>query len=208
MERGSLRLGCLIMAAGNGRRFGGNKLMEELGGEPVYQRAFRAVPVSYIYKVAVVTGYPEVMAAAAEHGFLAVENIQPEKGVSHTIRLGLAALGDCDGIIFQVADQPLLQRETVARLCERFLEAPEHIWALGHDGAKGNPCIFPGKYREELMALEGDRGGSAVIRAHREVLRLMEAPAEELMDIDTPEALEALRRELSKKICGPHQDFA
>ena len=98
----------------------------------------------------------------------------------------------CDGVLFQVADQPFLRRETVARATSLWRERPEAIVALGHRGQRGNPCLFPARFFPELMALEGDRGGSAVIRRHPEALVLVETAAEELWDVDTPQALEAL----------------
>ena len=58
-------------------------------------------------RVVVVSQYAEIEALAAEYGFLAVHNGDPGAGLSHTVALGLAALADCDAVLFQVADQPL-----------------------------------------------------------------------------------------------------
>ena len=192
MEGRALRLGCVVMAAGRASRFGTNKLLQEIGGKSLLRRALEAVPPAVFDRVAVVTQYPEVIALAAEFGFQAIENPHPEWGVSHTIRLGLSAMEGCDGVLFQVADQPFLRRETVARAASLWRERPEAIVALGHRGQRGNPCLFPARFFPELMALEGDRGGSAVIRRHPEALVLVETAAEELWDVDTPQALEAL----------------
>ena len=194
MEQTSLRLGCVVMAAGNASRFGENKLAREFGGKPLIRRALEAVPAEAFDQVAVVTQYPEVSALAEEFGFLAVENAHPEWGVSHTIHLGLDALPGCGGVLFQVADQPLLRRETVARAAVLFRENPERIVALSHGGVRGNPCLFPARFFPELMALTGDRGGSGVIRRHPEALLLLEAAEEELWDVDTPQALAALEQ--------------
>lgn len=194
MEQTSLRLGCVVMAAGNASRFGENKLAREFGGKPLIRRALEAVPAEAFDQVAVVTQYPEAAALAEEFGFLAVENAHPEWGVSHTIHLGLDALPGCGGVLFQVADQPLLRRETVARAAVLFRENPERIVALSHGGVRGNPCLFPARFFPELMALTGDRGGSGVIRRHPEALLLLEAAEEELWDVDTPQALAALEQ--------------
>ena len=75
---------------------------------------------------------------------------------------------------------------------EFFRARPDCIAALSHGGVRGNPCVFPARFFPELLALEGDRGGSAVIKSHPDALRLFEAPARELLDVDTPEALRAL----------------
>lgn len=184
-----LRIGCVVMAAGNARRFGENKLAAQLNGRSLIRRALEAVPAEAFCTVAVVTQYPEVEAMAREFGFLPVPNHHPDWGISHTIRLGLEALGTVDAAMFQVSDQPLLRRETVAAEVAEFRRDPAGILGLSHGGVRGNPCIFPARFFPELLALREDRGGSWVIQQHPEALRLFEAPAAELEDVDTPAAL-------------------
>ncbi len=192
-----MNIGCVVMAAGAASRFGGDKLAAELGGTSLLRRALDAVAAEKFSAVAVVSGRAEALAQAAERGFLPVCNSRPDLGVSRTIRLGLEALGAVDGALFLVADQPLLRRESVAALADFFRTAPEQIAALSCSGQRGNPVIFPRKYFLELLSLTGDRGGGVVIRRHPDALRLLEVPAEELMDVDTVEELRRLR-ELDK----------
>lgn len=189
-----LKLGCVVMAAGSATRFGANKLAAQLRGRQLILRSLEAVPPEAFYKTVVVTQYPEFMRLAADFHFAAILNDQPQEGLSHTIHLGLTALRDCDGVLFQVSDQPLLRRESILALTEQWRLRPEGIAALGHGGVRGNPCIFPAALFPELMALTGDRGGSAVIRRHEELLTLLEVAAPELSDVDTAAALEALER--------------
>ena len=81
------------------------------------------------------------------------------------------------------------------REVELFRAYPDRIVGLGHNGVRGNPCIFPRRFFPELMALTGDVGGNVVIRAHPESLLLYETAAAELRDVDTVEALAAIRTE-------------
>ena len=134
----------------------------------------------------VVTQYDGAAALAEEFGFAVVRNDRPEDGLSRTVRLGTEAMASCDAIMYQVADQPLLERDTVRREVELF---------RAHNGVRGNPCIFPRRFFPELMALTGDVGGNVVIRAHPESLLLYETAAAELRDVDTVEALAAMRTE-------------
>ena len=187
-----LHIGCVVMAAGDARRFGENKLAAELDGKPLILRALEAVPAEAFSAVAVVTQYVQVEELARSFGFLPVHNAHPDWGISHTIRLGLEALGDCDAALFQVSDQPLLCRETVAAEVAFFREHPDKLVGLSHGGVRGNPCIFPARYFPELLALREDHGGSTVIRRHEEELLLFEAPAGELEDVDTPAVLRAM----------------
>ena len=187
-----MRIGCVVMAAGDARRFGENKLAALFDGKPLILRALEAVPAEEFSAVAVVTQYPEVEALASEFGFLPVHNPHPDWGISHTIRLGLEALGECGAALFQVSDQPMLRRETVKGEVEFFRRHPDKLVGLGHDGVRGNPCIFPAAWFPELLALKEDHGGSSVIRRHEEDLLLFECPAQELADADTRQALRAM----------------
>ena len=98
-------------------------------------------------------------------------------------------------MLFQVADQPLLRKESVSAVVALWKRQPDKIAALGHNGIRGNPCLFPAKFFPELMELREDHGGSTVIRRHEEFLVLAEAGAEELTDVDTRSALEELLHE-------------
>lgn len=173
-----MKIGCIVMAAGNARRFGSNKLDARVEGKTLLRRALEAVPAACFDRVAVVTQYP-----------------RPDLGLSHTIALGMARMQDMDGVMFQVSDQPLLRRDSVEQLVEVYRSHPDRLVALGHDGVRGNPCLFPASLFPELLALEGDHGGSAVIRRHEERLLLVEASPRELTDVDTPQALEVLTGE-------------
>ena len=191
------RLGCLIMAAGNASRFGANKLFAAYRGKTFLELALLAVPPQLFARVMVVSQYEPALGLARQYGFEAIQNCEPELGVSRTIQLGTQAMLDCDAILYMVADQPLLQPNSVCAVAERWMREPDTICGAAHNGVRGNPCIFPARFFPELTALEGDRGGSAVIRRHEDALTLFEISPDELRDVDTPMALAALRDTLA-----------
>ena len=191
-----MKIGCVLMAAGSARRFGENKLAKEVIGVPIFRRALETIPADSFEKVVVVTQSDYFSEYVKEYHFTDIHNNEPEKGISRTIRLGLSSLQECDGVLFSVSDQPLLRCQSVRKLVELWRTQPEKIASLGHDGQRGNPCIFPARFFPELMALRGDTGGGAVIRRHKEDLVILETDPRELMDVDTPEALDALLKEL------------
>lgn len=91
----------------------------------------------------VVTQYPQVAALAEKYSFTPLHNPYPERGQSESIRIGLAALSDCDAVMFQVADQPRLQKETVADLIG-FAAPPIQtaLWALVIEVGEATPVSF------------------------------------------------------------------
>lgn len=191
----NLSVGCLVMAAGNARRFGDNKLAAKVRGKTLIERALDAIPHEDFSRVVVVTQYAEVEALAVDRGFTVIWNRHPDWGISHTISLGTEELQkECDAICYMVSDQPLLRRESIAGALAFFRENSDHIVGLSHDGKRGNPCIFPRKFYGELIALREDHGGNTVIRAHEDALLLYEVDKQELTDVDTPQALQDLTK--------------
>lgn len=135
-----MNIGCIVMAAGMSSRFGGNKLAQEWQGKSLIRHALEAVPTDRLSAVVVVTQYPEVVALAKEFFFTPIVNSHPEYGQSHTIHLGVKALDACDALLFQVADQPLLRRESVAELIDFTAAIPATSWALATADSGATPA--------------------------------------------------------------------
>lgn len=203
-----MKIGCILMAAGTGSRFGGSKLQSAYAGKPLYEHALLCIPKEEFAGVAVVAQQDEILAAARAQGFTAVYNPHPEDGVSRTIALGMDALPGMDALLFLVADQPLLTRQSVVGELSFYRAHPKNIVAMGYGERRGNPAIFPKEFFAELRALTGDAGGSAVIRAHMEALLLFQlSDPMELMDVDTPGEWQSLCAELSpnEEMEVPHE---
>ena len=187
-----MKLACLLTAAGSSSRFGEDKLRLNVQGQPMGVRALDVLgEAPFDLRVLVTSadkGY--LIQAAADRGFAVVINPAPERGMSSSVRLGTAHIcesGAYDGILYAVADQPRLRADTVNRLVQAFEGEPRCIYAPEADGKRGNPVIFPAELFEELQRIEGDRGGRQIIAGHRERLRTVIVPAEELKDVDTKE---------------------
>mgnify|MGYP004654498537 FL=1 len=184
------RFGCVIMASGLGRRFGGNKLLADFRGQPLITRAFAATDGIFDRRV-VVTRYPQVALLCHQWDIPCLLHDQPLR--SDTVRLGLEAIGDLDGCLFCPGDQPLLRRETVAALEARGRQEPECIWRPVCRETPGAPILFPCWAFPELLALPQGRGGGYVAAKYPQRVRLLPVQDPwELADADTPEALQLL----------------
>lgn len=191
-----MKIAAVLMAAGASSRFGECKLIKKFASRPMFEYALDALPCDKLCAVAVVSGRAEILAAAEARGFIPVLNDRPEDGPPRTIRLGMEAVGDAEGIMFMVADQPLLRRESVAGEIDFFAKNANSIVAMGHGARRGNPVIFPQEFFDELKALRGERGGGAVMAAHRERIMLFQLEnGAELMDIDTASDYIMLQKE-------------
>lgn len=195
------RLGCVIMASGLGRRFGGGKLLARLHGKPLLQYALDATGGLFARRV-VVTRDPAAAALCRGQGVETVLHSQPSR--SDTVRLGLEALAGhgappLAGCLFCPADQPLLRRETVASLALGAACAPGPIWRPAWQGQPGAPVLFPAWAFAELASLPDGQGGGAVVRRWPGRVRCIPAacPAE-LQDVDRREDLAQLERSMDK----------
>ena len=120
-------LGCVLMASGLGRRFGGDKLMADFDGSPLISRALAATAGLFDKRVLLTRS-----AAAAEfaraRGVAVQLHALPRR--SDAMRLGLGEMAEMDGFLFCPCDQPLLTRQTVAALAAAFARQPGTIWRL------------------------------------------------------------------------------
>lgn len=187
-------IGLVIMAAGSSTRFGENKLLYELKGKSIIQYAMEQIPTAAFYRVVVVTQYPEVEGIALSNNFVVCKNDSVDLGLSHTIELGINALKEADAVMFMVADQPLLKKSSIEDALILYREHPDKIVTMSHEGRRGNPCIFPKEYFDELLALTGDHGGRSVIELHEDdVLYFELADEKELVDIDEKHIADSLQ---------------
>ena len=185
------KIGCVIMASGMGKRFGGNKLMADFCGKPMIQRALDATEGLFTRRV-VVTRHESVAALCREQNVDVIFHELPHR--NDTVRLGLEALGDLDACMFLPGDQPLLRRETVAMLLENRKDYPDNILRLAFEDSEGSPVLFPARLFPELKNLPEGKGGGVVIKNHpHEVLHVCVSNPFELADADTPEMLETLK---------------
>lgn len=178
------RVGAILLAAGKSSRFGENKLLYEIHGKPMVQYCLDAVRLVSFDGVRMITGYPQVEKLAAEAGVECVKNNFPEKGISHSIHLGIASLEEMDAWMFLVCDQPGLRAGTLERLLETYREGDRGIVAVACKGQIGNPVIFSQRYKDVLLSLKGDQGGKKILLGNMEDVCLVEAEAEELKDMD------------------------
>ena len=189
-----MKIGCVLLAAGAGKRFGGGKLLHTVEGETMIARALRLYgEITFAARICVTRSEStEIQQQAFDLGIPVAINPDPQRGVGTRVAIATEAIlarePALDGILYAVADQPYLSQESVRKLLEAFEAHPNDIASLSFGKRRGNPAIFPAEFYPELCALKADTGGGAVIKRHPEWLRLVEAfSARELDDIDTKE---------------------
>ena len=183
-------MGCVIMASGLGKRFGGNKLMVSFGGQPMIARILAATDDSFDRRV-VVTRHEAVAAYCRARNVEVVLHNLPNR--NDTVRLGLEAVGEVDGCLFCPGDQPLLKKETIEALINGWKRESDCIWRPSFEDQPGAPVLFPKWAFSELLTLPEGKGGGFLARKYPERVRLHPVrDPYELMDVDTQETLREL----------------
>jgi molybdenum cofactor cytidylyltransferase len=194
------RIAAIVLAAGRSTRMGSNKLVAEIKGEPLIRVAVEQALASRADPVIVVTGHERerVEKALADLKVRFVHNPDFADGLSTSLKAGLAAVPlEADGAIICLGDMPQVRAAMIDRLIAAFDPARGALIVVPTiEGKRGNPVVWSRRFFPELAALEGDVGARHVIGTYGEALVEVPADRTALVDIDTPEALSALKAEV------------
>lgn len=188
-----MKINAILMASGLSERMGQNKLMLGFKGKKIYQHTLDLLESLDFDKVIVATSYEEILEDAKKRGFIALENKNNQIGKSSSIKLGINHCDEDAAMMFFVADQPLLSKETCEKLIASFKENPIMTYPVV-GLRRGAPVIFPTSFRDKLLSLKEDQGGMIFAKDHP-TKKVEIASEDELLDIDTIEAYEKLRHD-------------
>jgi molybdenum cofactor cytidylyltransferase len=189
----------LVLAAGRSTRMGGpNKLLQDWRGTPLVRHAAEAALAAGAAPAVVVTGHQ----AEAVGGVLAglpvtlVHNPAFAEGLSTSLKAGVAALPPgTQAVAVLLGDMPLVGPDLLLRLDAALADRPDAVAAVPvRDGEWGNPVLLRAALFPRIAGLTGDAGARKLLLG--EAGRVAECPVEDdavTLDIDTPEALRALR---------------
>jgi len=203
-KSGRLRIGAVVLAAGEGARLGGRaKGLIEIDGEPLLLRALRVLSEVGVDEVVVVTGHYRselspllALARPLCDGNQLKEVVQPVRSHSQgdSLRLGVAGLSpELDAIMVLPVDMPALTRQDLISLIGAYKHADAGIEFVGPMvGARpGNPVLFSRRIALQIEQGGGDFGSGAW--RHQRPDWLLEWQTDNphfVTDIDTPEDLE------------------
>jgi molybdenum cofactor cytidylyltransferase len=198
------RIAAVVLAAGRSTRMGGpNKLLAEIGGRPLLRISVEEALRSRARPVIVVTGHEHerVEAALAGLDVVFVHNPDFADGLSASLKTGIAAVPPAaDGAIVCLGDMPQVDARLIDRLLAAFDPARGRLVVVPTiAGRRGNPVVWSRRFFPDLATLTGDVGARGLIASHPEaVAEIAVEGGATLTDVDTPEALDALRSEIER----------
>lgn len=190
---GTTALTGLVLAAGRGRRFGSNKLLEPLDGALLVSHCLKAALASKLRTIKVVVGpgrdpvrtlLSEVFADEDRLEF--VENPKPELGMISSLQAGLRDFSTSStGALLLLGDMPWVNSAVIDRLVDSFEDGRIIVATVGERWT--HPRILPKDLFSEFLSLDGEDSGKFVLERHtRRILRVPFAEEALFRDVDRP----------------------
>ncbi|MBP1661378.1 MAG: uncharacterized protein H6P95_2570 [Candidatus Aminicenantes bacterium] len=197
----------VILAAGESRRMGTQKLLLPFGDTTVVGAVRRTAQASRAGRLLVVLGADSAAirgklepsgktGASAKAGRIReiefVVNADYHLGMLSSIQAGFVALPtDAEAAVVMLGDQPFLASRVIDEVIGAYEDGGRGIVIPTFGGRRGHPALIDLKYRDEVLALDPAEGLRGLMRAHPEdILEIDVGDANILRDLDTPEDYE------------------
>jgi nicotine blue oxidoreductase len=200
------RVAGVLLAAGQGSRFGRPKALVELDGQTLAERGIGMLRAGGANPLLIVTGAAEVE-LGPDHRVRTVRNDEWRTGMGSSLRAALRALSQPDvdpdmdpdvgpevgAAVVALADQPLVGAQAVSRLIAAY-RAGASVAVAAYRGRPRNPVLLAREHWPEVIAMAtGDQGARAFLRARPELVTLVECgDTGRPDDVDTPADLERI----------------
>lgn len=188
-----LRIGAVLLAAGEGRRMGRvAKPLIRLQGVPLITRHLVALSGAGVDEVVVVTGYARdaVEQQVRPFSVTLAHNEAHAEGQQGSVRVGLAALsGEFDAVIVMLADQPLIGASDLTELIGAFKKRNRgHVVIPVVQGQRGNPIVLDRVAHARILDSGTNLGCRHLIERQPELVYVHEtANTRFVTDLDTVE---------------------
>ncbi|HJU23065.1 MAG TPA: nucleotidyltransferase family protein, partial [Casimicrobiaceae bacterium] len=194
----ALRIAGILLAAGRGARFHGDKLRVRLphasygapAGTPLGVAAAMHLVAALPESIAVVREAATALSAAlAAAGLRIIECANADDGMGASLACGVAAVADADGCVVALADMPWISPATIRAVATALSEGAP-IVAPVYGGQRGHPVGFSRRHFAALSTLHGDEGARSLL-AHGNAITLIDCDDEGITrDVDTQDDLD------------------
>lgn len=185
----------ILLAAGTGTRFGGQKLVAPLWpGATVAGLACRKLVHATDRVLAIVRPQESLLGRLLmNEGAEVLICEDADLGMGTSLAFGVRAASEAKGWLVALADMPLIESSTLKTLADA-LHFGHPLVIPRYQGRRGHPVGFGACHYQRLSQLQGDQGGRSIL--DNPSLERTEISFEDqgiLLDIDTPEELDQYR---------------
>lgn len=189
----------IIMAAGYSRRMERDKLIMDFKGKAMVEWVIKAAVESQLDQVILVYRREDVKRIGEKYKVKTVYNPRAHLGQAESIKAGVKSALDPTNYMFLVGDMPYIDRALIDRLIRAYDRKPGSIQVPFYGGRQGMPTIFSSIYREDLLSIEGDKGGRDIIKKNRNLVSQVNISNPKLgIDIDSMEDVKNTKLDLGE----------
>jgi molybdenum cofactor cytidylyltransferase len=187
----SQKIAAIVLAAGESRRMGQNKLLLPWQGRTVIESIVATLRGCSLTEIIVIVGHEADRVESVLQGQpvrLAL-NRRFAEGMLSSVQCGIrAASPDLDAFLICLGDQPALRARIIQPLIEAFAERKASIILPSYQGTRGHPLLISSKYRKEIVTLDPRVGLRQLRQHHADEVFIVEISDEAvLQDMDYPE---------------------
>ncbi|HRN68214.1 MAG TPA: selenium cofactor biosynthesis protein YqeC [Promineifilum sp.] len=190
------RVAAVVLAAGESRRMGANKLLLPWGDATVLERTLSHVAASGVSSILAVVGHQRELTEplAGRYGPI-IYNGDYTDGMLSSVKAAVRAFPPTvEAALIMLGDQPLVGPDIIDALLGAYAANPHGLIAPVHHGRRGNPVIIDRRHFAELLALPAESAPRALLQRHPDDLLLVEVGSDAILhDLDRPEDYERLR---------------
>ncbi|MEM3794232.1 MAG: molybdenum cofactor cytidylyltransferase, partial [Thermoprotei archaeon] len=191
MKSGKMDFGCLILAAGESRRMGTQKLLLEVQGKPILQHVIdTASTIGFPELVVVIGSQSDKIISKINFGSVKIViNNEYRAGLSSSLKLGLKSFtSNPDAYMVMLGDMPFIRPDTLRKLLEEHAKTDPFMSIPVYREKRGNPVIISRRAVKEVETLSGDSGARQLLERHpHEVMWIQVDDEGVILDVDTQE---------------------
>ena len=171
-----IQIQTILLAAGSGSRFGGDKLIAPLpDGTPLVLASARVLVAAGCDVLAVVRdadsgAVPQLTSLPSVRVLVCPESAS---GLGHSLACGVRHSQAANAWLVMLADMPFIRPDTIACVASALAQGARLV-APTRAGRRGHPVGFTHEWRDQLVALTGDAGARALLTEQSDALTLVE----------------------------------
>lgn len=165
----------IILAAGYSKRMKRDKLLLEFNNKKAVENVIIAAKGSKLSKVILVYRKNRVKIIGERQNIETIKNDKAHLGQSESVKLGVLGAKNVDGYLFLAGDQPLISTDFINRIIQEFRDSGKGIIIPKYKEEIKMPILFSCKYKDKLLASQGEYGGHHIIENNPEDIRYIDA---------------------------------
>jgi molybdenum cofactor cytidylyltransferase len=178
----------IILASGFSRRMKKDKLLMKIDGIAMVEKVIQRAKDSLLDEIIIIYRAEEVKKIGDRYNIKTIYNPKAHLGQSEGLKLGVKEGKNAEAYMFLVGDQPFITTQLIDKLIEEYKLSKNPIVVPYYKGKRGMPTIFSSTLKDQLLKIQGDKGGRNIIEENISLVKKVAIEDERLgLDIDRPE---------------------